>query len=179
MTLFFSSPIGLGHITRDIAIAKEIAKSFNYHDFDFITGSKAFDFMCNDFSSEESKFNVHNLFSPPEFSIKEGELRNSFLWLLKYVYYFEKSKIKVKKFLSTYTRGKNWETPPLIITDEDFACLSVGKEMNIPRILITDILGTHFIRTSSRPASAKCGATSPPSSGTSIRPVRAAIHLHG
>jgi UDP-N-acetylglucosamine--N-acetylmuramyl-(pentapeptide) pyrophosphoryl-undecaprenol N-acetylglucosamine transferase len=150
MTLFFSSPIGLGHITRDIAIAKEIAKSFNYHDFDFITGSKAFDFMCNEndsSSEEESKFNVHNLFSPPEFSIKEGKLRNSFLWLLKYVSYFQKSKIKARKLLSTYTMSKNWRTAPLIITDEDFASLSVGKDMNIPRILITDILGTRFIRT--------------------------------
>ena len=48
MTLFFSNPIGLGHITRDIAIVKEIAKSFNYYDFEFITGSKAFDFICNE-----------------------------------------------------------------------------------------------------------------------------------
>ncbi len=146
MTLFFSSPIGLGHITRDIAIAKEIAKSFNYYDFEFITGSKAFDFICNENdSSEELKFNAHNLYFPPEFSIDEGKLKNSFLWLLKYVSYFRKSKIKVKKFLST--RGINWETSPLIITDEDFASLSVGKDLNIPRILITDILRTHFIRT--------------------------------
>ncbi len=149
MTLFFSSPIGLGHITRDIAIAKEIAKSFNYYDFDFITGSKAFDFLCdeNDSSSEESKYNAYNLYFPPEFSIDEGKLKNSFLWLLKYVSYFRKSKVKVKKLLSTYTMGKNWRTVPLIITDEDFSSLSVGKEMNIPRILITDILRTHFIRT--------------------------------
>ena len=62
MTLFFSSPIGLGHITRDIAIAKEIAKSFDYHDFEFITGSKAFDFICNENdSSEGSKFPARNL----------------------------------------------------------------------------------------------------------------------
>jgi len=81
MTLFFSSPIGLGHITRDIAIVKEIAKSFNYYDFSFITGSKAFDFISieND-SSEKSKFNAHNLYFPPEFSIDDGRLNNSFLW---------------------------------------------------------------------------------------------------
>ena len=146
MTLFFSNPIGLGHITRDIAIAKEIAKSYNYYDFDFITGSKAFDFICkeND-SSEESKYNAHNLYLPPEFSINEGKLKNSFVWLLKYVSYFRKSKVKVKKLLSTM--DKNWEAAPLIITDEDFASLSVGKDLNIPRILITDILRTHFIRT--------------------------------
>ncbi|HKX97554.1 MAG TPA: glycosyltransferase [Candidatus Nitrosocosmicus sp.] len=147
MTLFFSSPIGLGHITRDIAIVKEIAKSFNYYDFEFITGSKAFDFICNeDDSSEElKKFNAHNLYFPPEFSIEEGKLKNSFLWLLKYVSYFRKSKTKVKKFLSA--RSINWEASPLIITDEDFASLSVGKDLSIPRILITDILRTHFIRT--------------------------------
>ncbi len=96
MTLFFSSPIGLGHITRDIAIAKEIAKSFNYHDFDFITGSKAFDFMCNEnesSSEEESKYNAHNLYFPPEFSIDDGKLSNSLVWLLNYVSYFRNSKL--------------------------------------------------------------------------------------
>ncbi|MDF0681027.1 MAG: glycosyltransferase [Candidatus Nitrosocosmicus sp.] len=145
MTLFFSSPIGLGHITRDIAIVKEIAKSFNYHDFSFITGSKAFDFICNENdSSEESKVNAHNLYFPPEFSIDEGRLNNSFLWLLKYVSYFRKSKRKAKKWIST--SGIKRDTYPLIITDEDFASLSVGKDLNIPRILITDILRTHFTR---------------------------------
>ncbi len=145
MTLFFSSPIGLGHITRDIAIAKEIAKSFNYYDFEFITGSKAFDFVCNENDySKGSKFNVRNLYFPPEFSIDKGKLSNSFVWLLKYVSYFRKSKIKVKKLIST--TGIDWDTYPLIITDEDFASLSVGKDLNIPRILITDILRTHFIR---------------------------------
>jgi UDP-N-acetylglucosamine--N-acetylmuramyl-(pentapeptide) pyrophosphoryl-undecaprenol N-acetylglucosamine transferase len=144
MTLFFSSPIGLGHITRDIAIAKEMAQSFNYYNFDFITGSKAFDFVCNENdSSEVSNFNAYNLYYPPEFSIDDGKLNNSFIWLLKYVSYFQKSKIKIKKLLST--KNKNWETS-LIITDEDFASLSVGKDLNIPRILITDILRTHFIR---------------------------------
>ena len=145
MTLFFSSPIGLGHITRDIAIVKEIAKSFNYYDFSFITGSKAFDFISieND-SSEESKFSAHDLYFPPEFSIDEGRLNNSFLWLLKYVSYFRKSKKKVKKWLSTSDMER--DTNPLIVTDEDFASLSVGKDLNITRILITDILRTHFIR---------------------------------
>jgi UDP-N-acetylglucosamine--N-acetylmuramyl-(pentapeptide) pyrophosphoryl-undecaprenol N-acetylglucosamine transferase len=115
MTLFFSSPIGLGHITRDIAIAKEMAQSFNYYNFDFITGSKAFDFVCNENdSSEVSNFNAYNLYYPPEFSIDDGKLNNSFIWLLKYVSYFQKSKIKIKKLLST--ENKNWETS-LIITD--------------------------------------------------------------
>ena len=144
MTLFFSSPIGLGHITRDIAIAKEMAKSFNYYNLDFITGSKAFDFVCNENdSSVESKFNAHNLYYPPEFSIVDGKLNSSFIWLLKYLAYFQKSKIKIKKLLSS--GNKKWETS-LIITDEDFASLSVGKDLHIPRILITDILRTHFIR---------------------------------
>ena len=58
MTLFFSSPIGLGHITRDIAIVKEIAKSFNYYDFSFITGSKAFDFICIENDSSEESFST-------------------------------------------------------------------------------------------------------------------------
>ena len=45
-----------------------------------------------------------------------------------------KSKIKVKKFLSI--RGMDWGASPLIITDEDFASLSVGEDLNIPRILL-------------------------------------------
>ena len=104
-----------------------------------------FDFVCNENDySKGSKFNVRNLYFPPEFSIDKGKLSNSFVWLLKYVSYFRKSKIKVKKLIST--TGIDWDTYPLIITDEDFASLSVGKDLNIPRILITDILRTHFIK---------------------------------
>ncbi|HKO64455.1 MAG TPA: glycosyltransferase [Candidatus Nitrosocosmicus sp.] len=146
MTLFFSSPIGLGHITRDIAIVKEIANLFNYYDFTLITGSKAFDFICTDnYISENSKVNVHNLYSPPEFSIDKGILKSNFVWLLKYVSYFRKSKGKVKRLISARS-GIDRKAYPLIITDEDIASLSVGKDLNIPRILITDILRTHFIR---------------------------------
>ena len=149
MTLFFSSPIGLGHITRDVAIVKEIANLFNYYDFTLITGSKAFDFICTDnYLSENSKVNVnvnvHNLYSPPEFSIDKGMLKSNFVWLLKYVSYFRKSKGKVKRLISA--SGIDRKEYPLIITDEDFASLSVGQDLNIPRILITDILRTHFIR---------------------------------
>ena len=38
MIWFFSSPIGLGHITRDIAIINKIMQLFNYNNFEIVTG---------------------------------------------------------------------------------------------------------------------------------------------
>lgn len=144
-TMIFTSPIGLGHITRDIAIVNQIIKLYGYSDFDFITGSIAFDFISSEIdSSQDKKFNTYNIFSPPRFSINNGKLENNFLWLLRYISYYRKSKLKVENLLANkISEGKS---NSLIISDEDFASLSVAKDLSMSRIFITDILYTHFIK---------------------------------
>ena len=145
MILFFSSPIGLGHITRDIAIINKIIQLFNYNNFEIVTGSTAFNILSN-LNNTAFKTNIssHNLYNPPTFSITDGRLRHGFMWILKYLYYYNNCKISLKKFLYNNNYNSKNKVYDLIISDEDFASLSVTKNYKTKRIFITDILNTKF-----------------------------------
>ena len=126
---FFSSPIGLGHVTRDIAITK----NFENIDTNFVTGSGAAKIL------KKLDFKVQDAYKPPSFIIENGALKNSAKWLWNYYQYY-----KDCKKISTNILQK--EKPDLVISDEDFASLSVAQEMQIPTVLITDILETNFTK---------------------------------
>ena len=38
------------------------------------------------------------------------------------------------------------DNPNLVISDEDFASLTVAQNMRIPTVLVTDVLETHFTK---------------------------------
>jgi UDP-N-acetylglucosamine--N-acetylmuramyl-(pentapeptide) pyrophosphoryl-undecaprenol N-acetylglucosamine transferase len=124
---FFCSPIGLGHATRDIAIAQRfdgiLAK--------FVTGNGA----ARLFS--ECGFSVNDSYVPPNFKVKNGSLQKSLKWLFTYYQYYKKCRTIAKEFLET-------EKPRVIVSDEDFASLTIAQQNKIPSILITDILETRF-----------------------------------
>jgi len=143
VVLFFSSPIGLGHITRDLAIMDKIMQLYRYDNFEFVTGSVAFNFIksLND-SIYASNMHIYNLYNPPIFSVVDGKLNHGFVWLLKYLYYYNNCKKNLKKFF--YTDDYRNIMPDLILSDEDFASLSFYKNLNLKRIFITDILNTQF-----------------------------------
>ncbi len=126
---FFCSPIGLGHATRDIAIAQHfdgiLAK--------FVTGNGA----ARLFS--ECGFSVNDSYVPPNFKIKNGSLQKSLKWLLTYYQYYKKCRIIAKEFVEN-------EKPRIVVSDEDFASLTIAQQNKIPSILITDILETRFTR---------------------------------
>ena len=126
---FFSSPIGLGHATRDIAIAEKIRD----HTFKFVSGSGASKII------ENSKFNVESIYNPPNFIVENGSLKNPARWLWNYFQYYK----ECKKISNRVIQNDN---PNLIVSDEDFASLTVGQEKKIPTVLITDILETHFVK---------------------------------
>ena len=71
---FFSSPIGLGHVTRDIAIASNFERNLT----NFITGSGAAKML------KKLDFDVLDVYNPPSFMIKNGTLKNPAKWLLNY-----------------------------------------------------------------------------------------------
>lgn len=148
MVLFFTSPIGLGHVTRDIAITKKIIELFNYDNFGFVTGSLAFDFLCREnIENFDNKLLTLNLYKPPQFKVKRGEIHDNSLWMINYLFYYYFSKKKLHRMFEC-NRDTNLMTHffDLLISDEDFASLSYTK--NLPkkkkRILITDILSTSF-----------------------------------
>lgn len=124
---FFSSPIGLGHVTRDIAIVN----NFENISTQFVTGNGAAKILKN------MNFKVENVYNPPQFIVEDGSLKNSTKWLWKYFQYYKRCKTISKKIIER-------DNPNLIISDEDFASLTVAQDKKIPTILITDILETKF-----------------------------------
>ena len=126
---FFSSPIGLGHATRDAAIAN----NFQNISTKFVTGSGAAKFLA------ECSFDVDDVYNPPNFDIQNGSLQSPMKWLWKYYKYYKDCKSISSKIIKKYE-------PKLVASDEDFASLSIAQEENIPSILITDILETKFAK---------------------------------
>ena len=128
MTLFFTSPIGLGHASRDIAIAEKLKPVNN--EILFVSGAWAFNLISN------NGYSAFNLYRPINFYIHSGELKKSFIWLIKYLLYYKKCKMAAEEFLIKHDG--------LIVSDEDFASIAIGEKMDRKRILITDITETHF-----------------------------------
>ena len=126
---FFSSPIGLGHVTRDIAIVNNLKNI----PIDFVTGSGAAKIL------KKLEFKVNDVYSPPSFSVKNGELNNQTKWLWNYYQYYKNCKNISEKILKKNNLN-------LIISDEDFASLTVAQNLEIPNILITDVLETKFTK---------------------------------
>ena len=126
---FFSSPIGLGHVTRDIAIEK----NFQNITTNFVTGSGAAKILKN------LDLNVHDVYNPPSFIVENGTLKNPAKWLWNYYQYYKDCKNISKRIIES-------DKPDLVISDEDFASLTIAQEMKIPTVLITDILETHFTK---------------------------------
>ena len=126
---FFSSPIGLGHVTRDIAVTN----CFEDISTSFVTGSGAAQILKN------LDFKVEDLYKPPQFIVENGSLKNPAKWLWKYYQYYKDCKKKSTKIIQR-------DNPRLIVSDEDFASLSVAQNKKIPTVLITDILETRFTK---------------------------------
>jgi len=126
---FFSSPIGLGHVTRDIAIAND----FENISTNFVTGSGAARIL------EKMNFKVQDVYNPPSFIIENGTLKNPAKWLWNYYQYYRDCKNISEKIIQK-------DNPVLVISDEDFASLTVAQSMKIPTVLITDVLETHFTK---------------------------------
>ena len=124
---FFSSPIGLGHVTRDSAIIEYIPEFSTK----FVTGNAAAKFL------KQIKFDVKDVYNPPHFTVENGLLQNPLKWLWKYYNYYKECKNISLDII------KN-ENPQLVVSDEDFASLTIAQEKNLPTILITDVLETKF-----------------------------------
>jgi len=126
---FFSSPIGLGHVTRDMAIVN----NFENTSTNFITGSGAAKIL------KKLDYKVQDVYNPPSFIIENGTLKNPAKWLWSYYQYYRDCKNISKKILQK-------DNPKLVISDEDFASLTIAQEMKIPTVLVTDVLETHFTK---------------------------------
>jgi len=126
---YFSSPIGLGHVTRDIAIVN----NFENITTNFVTGSGAAKILKN------LDFKVQDVYNPPSFIVENGTLKNPAKWLWNYFQYYKDCKKISQKIIQE-------DNPNLVISDEDFASLTVAQKMKIPTVLVTDVLETRFTK---------------------------------
>ncbi len=124
---FFCSPTGLGHVTRDSAIVQHIPEISTK----FVTGKAAAKFLG------ELQFNVEDAYTPPKFDVENGLLQHPVKWLWKYYKFY-----KDCKNISTKIIKK--EKTSVVVSDEDFASITIAQEQNIPTVLITDVLETKF-----------------------------------
>ena len=125
--LFFCSPIGLGHATRDLAIINQL----DVESCEVYSGSSAIEFF------QMNNVYANDVYSPPKFEVENGKLEKSLKWLWSYYKYYKKCK-------EVATRIIDEKQPKLIISDEDFASIAVAQERKIQNIIITDILETKF-----------------------------------
>ncbi len=133
MIIFFTSPIGLGHATRDLAICEEL-KSLTQEKLQIITGPPAYDIFLN------SGYRAYDVYRPEKFDVNDAmKLRSPLKWLFKYFLYYRKCKTIANDFIYNNEEG-------LIVSDEDFASIAVGEKQNRKRILITDLIETHFVK---------------------------------
>jgi UDP-N-acetylglucosamine--N-acetylmuramyl-(pentapeptide) pyrophosphoryl-undecaprenol N-acetylglucosamine transferase len=127
--VFFSSPIGLGHATRDVAISQNLDGVSKR----FVSGGAAPKLIS------QSGFDIDDLYRPPSFQIENGNFKHPLKWLFKYYSYYRKCKVISSQILETYS-------PKLVISDEDFASLVVAQDKGIKTIVVTDILKTNFAK---------------------------------
>jgi len=125
--VFFTSPIGLGHATRDIAISQHLDNASKK----FVSGGAASNLIS------QNGFDIENVYRPPRFEIKNGHLNQPLKWLFKYYSYYKESKRISSQIIGKYS-------PKIVISDEDFAALTVAQEKRIKTVLVTDILQTNF-----------------------------------
>ena len=126
---FFSSPIGLGHATRDIAVAQHLDNT----KIKFVSGEGGTEIFSG------YGFEAQNLYKPPIFEIQNGTLKNPLMWLFRYYSYYKECKEVSSNIIEK-------EKPKLIVSDEDFASLTIAQEKKLKTVLITDILETSFVR---------------------------------
>lgn len=127
--VFFTSPIGLGHATRDVAISQhlgEISKKF-------VSGKGAYKLLS------EYGLDSDDLYVPPPFRVDNGRLSSPLRWLFSYVSYYNRCKKISEKVIER-------QRPSLVVSDEDFASLVVAQKHHIKTILVTDILETSFAK---------------------------------
>lgn len=123
--LFFTSPIGLGHASRDAAVGLRMDEPR------FVTGGPAARMLS------EYGFGVEDVYRPPPFDVRGGRLRRPAVWLARYYLYYRRCRRVAGEVIRRFE-------PDLVVADEDFAAVAEARDRSIPSVLITDILESRF-----------------------------------
>lgn len=131
--LFFTSPIGLGHASRDVAIVDELVSAgIEMDGIVFVTGGVASQHI------RDHGYNVVDAYRGKSINTSNGIFSNRLLWLLDYISFYRECKEIASSLIDKYR-------PELIVSDEDFASITVGRLRGIKNVLITDVLESRFL----------------------------------
>lgn len=128
--LFFSSPIGLGHAARDLAVAEALAEAPAVG-VRFVSGGAAADFLAG------QGLETNGVYRPPHFSVRGGALGGAGRWLASYYRYYRRCLRAARRLIALHR-------PRMVVSDEDFASLSAAHEAGVRTALITDVFETRF-----------------------------------
>ena len=133
--LFFSSPIGLGHAARDLAVADALAEApaDGAGGVRFVSGGAAAAFLAG------QGFEADDAYRPPAFSVRGGALGGAGRWLASYYLYYKRCLRAARRLIALHR-------PRMVVSDEDFASLSAAHESGVRTALITDVFETRFCR---------------------------------
>lgn len=133
--LFFSSPIGLGHAARDLAVADALAEApaDGAGGVRFVSGGAAAAFLAG------QRFEADDAYRPPAFSVRGGALGGAGRWLASYYLYYRRCLRAARRLIALHR-------PRVVVSDEDFASLSAAHEAGVRTALITDVFETRFCR---------------------------------
>ncbi|MEM0364683.1 MAG: glycosyltransferase [Candidatus Nitrosocaldus sp.] len=132
--LFFTSPIGLGHASRDIAISDELVNiGVGMDEMIFVTGSVAYNYI------RDHGYNAINAYRGKSIHARNGIFSNRLLWLLDYISFYRECKGIASSLIDEYR-------PELIVSDEDFASIAIAEVRGIKNVLITDVLESRFLQ---------------------------------
>jgi UDP-N-acetylglucosamine--N-acetylmuramyl-(pentapeptide) pyrophosphoryl-undecaprenol N-acetylglucosamine transferase len=129
--LWPSNPIGLGHATRDVALARALLEKHPALDITFVSGEGGAEMF------RASGFKARAELKPLPYFEKDGVVSKHTAWFLLYYRQYRKTKKVMEKVLAE-------ERPDLVISDEELATVPVAKGRGLPVLMITDITGAHF-----------------------------------
>ncbi|MDA4124125.1 MAG: hypothetical protein OK438_01550 [Thaumarchaeota archaeon] len=129
--LYGISPIGLGHATRSLVVARALSSAG--HDVKLFSGGKAAEFI------RSQGLMAEDIVSDPSLEIVGGEMKRASLWYLRSWAALRGTKSQTEKLFDSYR-------PDLVVCDEEFSGITVAMEKGCKTAFISDELELGFAR---------------------------------
>ena len=130
--LFGVSPIGLGHATRALVLAKELER--NGAEVSFFSGGKAAEFIA------AGGVPVESIVDDPVPRVVNGVMSRVALWYVRSWLAHRRTLPRTRRLVDSYR-------PDIVVCDEEFSGIVVAGEKGLRRVFISDELELGFART--------------------------------
>jgi UDP-N-acetylglucosamine--N-acetylmuramyl-(pentapeptide) pyrophosphoryl-undecaprenol N-acetylglucosamine transferase len=130
--LYGVSPIGLGHATRSLVLARELER--NGAEVRLFSGGVAAEFIRG------MGLDVEDIVDDPVPHLSDGEMSRVALWYVR-------SWIANRRTIPRTRRLFDARQPDLVVCDEEFSGVVVAGERGVERVFVADELSLGFART--------------------------------